>query len=398
MKKLLASSTAFFLLMGAFAQEIKEEVKIVQGKPIEVIEAVKVIGRSALGDTVPGQKADQQKIITIRLRGDKAEEKKYTVEIDGDKIKVNGKDIADLKDLKDIDVSVGKSRFITRKVGPNSYRIYSDGANALGGLSEVPGHNIARAARPLKTIRSTGQGPLLGIGMEKTEEGVKVTNITEGSGAEKAGLKEDDIIVKLDGKEIKGEMDITKIVTSHKVGDEIDIVYKRNGKENKTRATLGQRSNGFAFGFSQSGDQVEDQVIAFSPDANTVPGQAFEYKVEGFPLNLAEGKPSVNLNDYYGQMNWTASRQRLGVSVKETEDGKGMEVINAEENSVAAKAGITTGDIITEVGGKAVNSVEDIRKAVSEQKDKAFTVTYTRKGKTMNAEIRFPKNLRQTRL
>lgn len=341
-----------------------------------------------IADTAgPGNK-NQQKVITLRLKGDQADEKKYVIEIDGDKIKVNGKDVAD---LKDIEVNIGKSRAF----GRNNITINGQPLSRIGELrSTSPGmswHNGDMS--PLESIAMNSNSAFLGIGMEKTDDGVKVTDITEKSGAEKAGLKEGDVIVKIDGKDVKTEMDITKTVGSHKPGDEIDVIYKRGGKENKVKATLGKREGiARAWGFSGDGDSPE----GWNEKVITVPGQHFDFKLASPPgdfkfFHNEEG------GDFPAMVN-VMRGPRLGVSVKETEVSKGLEVTDVDENSAAAKAGLKKGDIITEVGGKNVNTVDEIRKAVSENKDKAFNVKYSRDGKAASVEIKFPKKLKQTDL
>ena len=52
-----------------------------------------------------------------------------------------------------------------------------------------------------------------------------------GGPAEKAGLKIGDIVLKLDGVEIKETGDIIKVRDSHKVGDVIEVIIVRDGKE-----------------------------------------------------------------------------------------------------------------------------------------------------------------------
>jgi serine protease Do len=152
-----------------------------------------------IADTAgPGKKV-QQKVITLRLKGDQADEKKYVIEIDGDKIKVNGKDIAD---LKDVEVNIGKSRAFDRN---NNITINGQPLSRFRELhSTTPGMSWDNGdMSPFESLAMNSNGAFLGIGMEKTDDGVKVTDVTEKSGAEKAGLKEGDVIVKLTARMLK---------------------------------------------------------------------------------------------------------------------------------------------------------------------------------------------------
>ena len=85
--------------------------------------------------------------------------------------------------------------------------------------------------------------PLVGItGIDITEaiseandipRGVYVNSVIEGGAADNAGIKKGDIIIKCDGKEVKSVDDINEIRDDHMVGDKIEFVVSRNGKEIK---------------------------------------------------------------------------------------------------------------------------------------------------------------------
>lgn len=72
----------------------------------------------------------------------------------------------------------------------------------------------------------------------KTSQGVIVAEVTEGSGAEKAGLKKGDIIRKLDNINIDKFSDLTGYVNSKRPNDEIMVIYLRDGREKQVNVTL----------------------------------------------------------------------------------------------------------------------------------------------------------------
>ncbi len=72
----------------------------------------------------------------------------------------------------------------------------------------------------------------------KTSQGVIVAEVTEGSGAEKAGLKQGDIIRKLDNININKFSDLTGYVNSKRPNDEIMVTYLRDGREKHANVTL----------------------------------------------------------------------------------------------------------------------------------------------------------------
>jgi len=69
-------------------------------------------------------------------------------------------------------------------------------------------------------------------------EGVYVDTVISGGAADLGGIKEGDVIIKFDGKEVKSVDEINSIRDSHKVGDRIDVVVSRNGSNAKFTITL----------------------------------------------------------------------------------------------------------------------------------------------------------------
>ena len=68
--------------------------------------------------------------------------------------------------------------------------------------------------------------------------------MTSDSAAERAGVKEGDVIVEVDGTEIKHMEDVSRVVRRHRPGDKVDVVVVRDGKEQTISVTLGDRPDG----------------------------------------------------------------------------------------------------------------------------------------------------------
>ncbi len=70
--------------------------------------------------------------------------------------------------------------------------------------------------------------------------GAYVQEVISGSPAEKSGLKEGDIVTKIDGKKITGEDELvlTKEISGHKVGDRVELEYYRGGDTKNLTITL----------------------------------------------------------------------------------------------------------------------------------------------------------------
>lgn len=153
-----------------------------------------------------------------------------------------------------------------------------------------------------------------------------------------------------------------------KPDQKIDIVYKREGKEHKTTATLGKRKGG-KFGMA-------------SPDIAPFPSMDF---------NMQNGE--------LDQLFSFAGKARLGIKAQDTEDGKGVKVLAVDEGSAADKAGIKEEDLITSFEGKDVNSADELAKASRGAKDKSsLKIQLKRNGKSQTVEVKVPRKLKTANL
>ena len=295
-------------------------------------------------------------VITITRKGDKTD--KVTVEINGDKVTVNGKP---LDEYKDGDVTVRHNKIKT-PMAMNRNGIWSYGDN--DGMSFFNGDE---------------NKAMLGVTTEKTEGGVEVQDVTKESAAEKIGLKEKDIITKIDDQKVEDPDDLSKAIGNHKPGDKVKVTYLRDKKEQTATAELTKWK-----GFSVFGSN--------SPNFNynfTMP----EMKMNEIMPKI-QGIPRGDLGQLYSY-NAFGGRPRLGLSVQDTDDGKGVKVLDVDEEGSAEKAGVKKDDIITEIDGKAVNSADEVAKIVRENKDKASLMfKLQRSGKTQNIEVKIPRKLK----
>jgi serine protease Do len=92
-------------------------------------------------------------------------------------------------------------------------------------------------------------------------------------------------------------------------------------------------------------------------------------------------------------------RPRLGIKAQDTEDGKGVKVLDVDGESAAEKAGIKKDDLITEFDGKKVTNTDELASAARESKEKpAIKITFNRDGKSQTVEIKTPKKLKTANL
>lgn len=70
--------------------------------------------------------------------------------------------------------------------------------------------------------------------------GALITSITTDSPADKAGLKPGDVITKMDDQNISTSDDLVSVISSHQIGDQVQVTYYRGSAENAAIVVLGQ--------------------------------------------------------------------------------------------------------------------------------------------------------------
>ena len=318
------------------------------------------------------KKKDVQQIIVTR-KGDKGE--KVTIEFKGDDITINGKPLAEFKD-EDGDISVKLNKFkelnaLARVPWGGDFNFnYNDGDEDNDNDNDNDDDN------GMSYFGENSNHAMLGVTTEKAEKGVEVEDITKGSGAEKAGLKEGDVIMKIDDKSIEDPDQLSEVIREHKPGDKVTISFLRDKKEQKITAELGKWKgmNGHLKNFKMDMGDMD-----FNNSMPRVPGN-----------------PHIRISPNGQNWSWSSnSGPKLGLSVQDADDGKGVKVLGVDEESNAEKAGIKEDDIITEVDGKAVNGADEIAKVIRESKEKvSVMVKYLRDGKTQSVEVKMPRKLK----
>jgi serine protease Do len=297
------------------------------------------------------EKKETETIIITRKNADS----KAIIEIDGDKVTVNGKKIDENSDGDDVSVSRHKSGDTWAYAGPGGFGSWGDNFS-MSTMDE----NRA----------------LLGVTTEKHEKGVEIQSITKSGGAEKAGLKKGDVITKIGKENIESPDELSKTIRENKPGDKVEVTYLRDGKEQKVTAELGK--------YKGMRTYAKGQNFEFSPDME-IP------RVQALPRTRVRGGQGGDLFSYY----WSGGSPKLGLSVQDTDDGKGVKVLEADEEGNASKAGIKEDDIITEVDGKQVNGADEIAKIIKESKDKvSVKVKLTRNGKSETLDVKIPRKLK----
>ena len=363
MKKLSIAMIAFALLpFVSMAQEDKKE-------KIEKEEITEKKERDERKEK-PGKKETQE--IIIRQDGDK--QIKLKVEIDGDNITINGKPMSEFKDKN---ITINK-RKITINDGDN---VMSWNLNGDGKDWEKWGEDFGKNFEEHWQNDNADNGAFLGVTTETEGDGAKVMEVSKGSAAEKAGLKKGDIITKVDEEKITGPDVLSDVIGFKKPKDEVKIKYKRNGKESTVKVTLGSKKGGaHAFG----GPRVRTFTMPAIPPMPPMPNT----NMEGFNDDVMAIQEEAMANAF-------PNRKKIGLKIQDIEEGNGVKIINVEDSSAAATAGIKKDDIITEINGKKIENTDDAREELVPDEDKKlYKIKINRAGSEMNFDVKIPRKLK----
>lgn len=159
----------------------------------------------------------------------------------------------------------------------------------------------------------------------KEREGVIVLKVYKDSPAEKAGLKEGDLILTFEGQAVKKTRDLIKMVSTSEVGSQISVGIIRSGKKMTVRVKIGKMPKDIE-GFEDL--ESEEAVSTFG------------------------GMTVEDITDL--------NKRRFRIK-----DDEGVVIVNIEEDSVADKSDLKIGDVITKVERKTVKNKEDFKKVTS---------------------------------
>ncbi len=269
---------------------------------------------------------------------------KTVIEIKGDKVTINGKDP---KNTQDVTVNV------------NKVKDYHALAKAWTPKGQTWNFNMDDDA--ISLFQEDENRAMLGVVTDEHDKGAEISSVSKESAAEKAGLKAGDVITRIGDKKIEDPDDVSEAIHAHKPGDKVPITVLRNGKEQKLTAELGKWKG------------VPMPPMTFGP--NEFP------RIEAGP----EGGNIYYLHD----------RPRLGLSIQDTEEGKGVKVTDVDDEGSAGKAGFKEDDVITKVDGQVVNSTDEVSRQVRAHKDNTpIRMEVLRGGKPQTIEVRIPRKLK----
>jgi serine protease Do len=371
-KKIFVSAIALIgLTAQSFAQENEDAPKAKKEEKV----IIKKTGK--------GKKAEKTTVIVdddkITVNGEPVEQssddkratkqKRITVMVDGDNITINGKPVDKMTD-EDIRVLKGSADHLGL-VAPYMKKLRRFNAptpptppNAPDFLEDFEGTiegNFDLGDMPMNKA-------LLGVVTAKDEKGAKISTVSKESAAEKAGLQKDDIITKINDYKIETSDDLVQAIGKHNPEDKVTVTYLRDGKTKTATATLGKN------------EMQKERVFKFDNMENM--------PMEMFPFGQGESN-----GDF--KMLLRTNKPKMGIKIQDVEEGSGVKILEVDENTPASKAGLQKDDVISEINGEPIKTVDDLKEKTKNLKEgETYKVKFTRNGVAQTADIKFPKKLK----
>src|SRR5271155_2059929 len=179
-----------------------------------------------------------------------------------------------------------------------------------------PEHKVVRGSIGIQfqTAQSSAVGRVYGF-----TNGVIVGVVTPNGGAAKAGIQAGDVLVSIDGRNIKDGDDLVNDISARHVGSTVKLGYLRDGKQNSANVVIGDRAKTYA-------------DITGQPDDTSTPQET----------DAGEGKLGI-----------TVSAIPVSLSAKVGVKG-GVIVTSVRPGSFADEIGLGKGTIITAINRKPV--------------------------------------------
>jgi S1-C subfamily serine protease len=204
----------------------------------------------------------------------------------------------------------------------------------------------------------------------KEERGVEILNVITDSPAAKAGLKEHDVILEINGTRVDSVEQLQRMVRELPAGRTVSLLISRDGSTQTVPAKLGERS--------QYQGRLGDRDFVFRMPEFRMPDiripspnvQVFSL-TQGARLGIDVEPLGRQLADYFG-----------------APGGEGLLVRSVDRDGPADKAGVKAGDVIVKIDGRKVSDAGDIRSLLRDTREKrTFPIQLVRNKKEMTVTV-----------
>jgi serine protease Do len=215
----------------------------------------------------------------------------------------------------------------------------------------------------------------------KEEQGVEVTMVDQDAPAGKAGLKEHDVILTVNGAAVESVEQLRRVIRETPPGRVVTLGLSRDGQAMTLKVQLAERKNSYAYGYS------------YGPK-----GKDFHFEMPAIPP--MPPMPDMGDVDIPVSIVVVHSSARSGLMVENltpqlgdffgTKNGQGVLVRSVEKGSRADKAGFRAGDVVVKINGEAIHDSSDFSHALRSRKDNTANIGVIRDKKELNITITLP--------
>jgi serine protease Do len=215
----------------------------------------------------------------------------------------------------------------------------------------------------------------------REERGAVIMKVAEGSPAEKAGLKENDVIVSFNSRRVDTVRELQRLLGETPAGRTVSFEVVRGGNTQTLSATLSKRASNFKFfDGNNSNFKLAEQGLALA-DKNMRFHELTRERAE--EMRKLQNNLKLLQPKEFGSFNFNlmglAGGARLGVSVQSlteqlgsyfgVKDGEGVLVTEVANDSAAAKAGLKAGDVILEIDDQKVKNINDLMSTLAKKEE-----------------------------
>ncbi len=252
-------------------------------------------------------------------------------------------------------------------------------------------------------------------GLQREPRGVGVARVIENSPAARAGVRENDVILRFDGETVTSVRKLNRLIGEVAPDHTARMTISRGGAEQEISVTLGTRKNftqNFEGMLAPRAEALRGQSDAMRRQGEALRRQGEKFKQQGEEMRrqgdnarrqmegLLRESPGL-FKDGRG-FSFSFGGRRIGVTTTALTDqlgnffgvpgNRGLLITRVSENSPAAKAGLKAGDIITMVNGKTVGEAGEMTRAINDRNEGDATLTFYRDKKERSITLTPEKN------
>jgi hypothetical protein len=206
----------------------------------------------------------------------------------------------------------------------------------------------------------------------KEEKGVEVTMVDQDAPAGKAGIKEHDVILTMNGTAIESGAQLRRMIHEMPPGRVVSFGLSRDGAPLTVKVQLADKHSEFAMHGSHPGDIHVNIPEIHIPDIE-MPNFEWVVTTRSERSGLMVENITPQLGEFFGVKN-----------------GNGVLVRSVEKGSRAEKAGLRAGDVIVKVNDQAVHDTSDFTHAVKSRDGGSVSIGVIREKKEQNINLTLP--------